>query len=247
MSDTGRRYAVENRIPSAWLAWLGRRRRSFVSARACAVTVGLDDRDGTEPRRLGCTRKHAGFFSRWCRQRPLFSVGRRHASLSSHSSNTPPLLSIALGGGKNHRETTNKRGVHVRGIATIDRQHGSDTVTIWLTKRTERYGRTTPMQLELTSLDSLRLEKVRSLTRCCVVLVTEGSDLEGLPIQGEPLTVADIDGLVAATEAHQQSILEAVSAYRRRTRSANVKDPVCLRAHRQGTLQGQTTALLNGP
>ena len=114
----------------------------------------------------------------------------------------------------------------MRAIATIDRQPGSDTVTIWLTKRTEllRADHTNAVAIDLGA--DVALEKVRSLTRGCAVLLTEGSNLEGLPIQGEPLTVADIDRLVAATEAHQQSILDAVSAYRRRTRSSSVKLPV---------------------
>lgn len=114
----------------------------------------------------------------------------------------------------------------MRGIATIDRQQGSDTVMIWLTKPTEplRADHTNAVGIDLAS-DPRGLEKVRSLTRCCVVLATEASDLECLPIQGEPLTVADIGALVAATEAHQHAIVEAVSAYKRRTRSANLKEP----------------------
>lgn len=69
------------------------------------------------------------------------------------------------------------------------------------------------------------MDKVYRLTRCCVVLVTAGSVLDGLPVKGESLTITDIDALVAATEAHQESILDAVSAYKRRTRSSSLKNP----------------------
>lgn len=114
----------------------------------------------------------------------------------------------------------------MHGIATIDRQPGSDSIVVWLTKRTEplRADHTNAVSIDAAS-DSQAMEKVHSLTRCCAVLATEGSVLEGLPIEGEPLTVADIDALVAATEAHQRSILDAVGAYKRRTRSPSLKDP----------------------
>jgi hypothetical protein len=69
------------------------------------------------------------------------------------------------------------------------------------------------------------LEKVRSLTRCCAVLLTDGSVPDGLPVEGEPLTSADIDAMVAATEEHQQAILEAVADYKRRTRSKTLIGP----------------------
>lgn len=114
----------------------------------------------------------------------------------------------------------------MQGIATIDRQPGSDTIVIWVTKRLEplRADNTNAVAIDATS-DPNAMDKVRSLTRCCAVLVTKGSVLEGLPLEGEPLTVADIDALVAETETHQQAILDAVSAYKRRTRAANLKDP----------------------
>jgi len=118
------------------------------------------------------------------------------------------------------------RAVQVQGIATIDRQPGSETIVVWVTKRLEplRADNTNAVAIDAAS-DPKAMDKVHSLTRCCAVLVTEGSVLEGLPVEGEPLTVADIDALVAETEAHQQAILDAVSAYKRRTRSANLKDP----------------------
>lgn len=115
----------------------------------------------------------------------------------------------------------------MQGIATIDRQPDSDTIVIWLTKRTEslRADHTNAVTIDAAS-DPSAMEKVRSLTHGCAVLITEGSVLDGLPVEGELLTVADIEALVAATAAHQRLILEAVRAHKRRARSATLKDPI---------------------
>jgi hypothetical protein len=114
----------------------------------------------------------------------------------------------------------------VQGIATIDHRPGSDIVVVWLTKRTEqlRADHTNAVSVDLAS-DPDAIEKLRSLTRSCTVLITDGSAIDGLPIDGEPLTTSDIDALVAATKAHQASILEAVKSFKRQTRSSSLKDP----------------------
>lgn len=114
----------------------------------------------------------------------------------------------------------------MQGIATIDRQQGSETVVVWVTKRTEplRADHTNAVTIDMAA-DPDAIDKVRSLTYGCTVLLTEGSGIGGLPINGEPLTVADIDALVVATEQHQQAVLDAVHAYKKRTRSTGLKDP----------------------
>lgn len=114
----------------------------------------------------------------------------------------------------------------MRGIATIDRQPGSDTIAVWVTNRAESLH---AQNTNAVVIDSAKapdaMERVRSLTRCCGVLLTEGSTLDGLPVEGESLTTTDIDALVARTEAHQQAIIAAVVDYKRRTRSSGLKDP----------------------
>lgn len=69
------------------------------------------------------------------------------------------------------------------------------------------------------------VEKVRSLTRCCAVLATDGTTLDGLPIDGEPLSVADVAVLLDEVEAQQARILEAIIDYKRRTRSKALIEP----------------------
>lgn len=113
----------------------------------------------------------------------------------------------------------------MRGIATIDRQPGSETIAIWVTNREALVAKHTNAVVVDLAADSEAMEKVRSLTRCSVILVTDGTVLDGLPVEGKPLTTADIHALVGATEAHQETILGAVADYKRRTRSSTLKDP----------------------
>jgi hypothetical protein len=113
----------------------------------------------------------------------------------------------------------------MRGIATIDRQSGSDTIAVWVTSASEGTKGQHVNAVVIDTATSDATEKVRSLTRCCAVLVTEGTTLDGLPVEGKPLTSADIEDLVAETETHQDAIVEAVADYKRRTRAASVKFP----------------------
>ncbi|WP_250286043.1 hypothetical protein [Frankia sp. CiP1_Cm_nod2] len=114
----------------------------------------------------------------------------------------------------------------MREIATIDRQPGSGTIAVWITRRTESLQARHVNAAAIDEAgDPLALEKVRLLTRCCVILVTEGSLLDGLPIEGEPLTVAALETLVAETEGHQQRILAALDAYKQHTRSKTLVSP----------------------
>ncbi|QIK74710.1 hypothetical protein [Nocardioides piscis] len=58
--------------------------------------------------------------------------------------------------------------------------------------------------------------------------MTEGSRLDGLPVDGTPLTVSDIEDLVVATQAQQDAILLAIKDFKRSSRSASVKQPTFL-------------------
>lgn len=114
----------------------------------------------------------------------------------------------------------------MRGIATIDRRSDSDIIAVWVTNRTAVEVSNTNAVVIDASKDPDAVEKVRSLTRCCAVLITDGSVLDGLPIEGPLLTTADIDAMVTATEEHQRAILEAVADYKRRTRSTSLREPM---------------------
>jgi hypothetical protein len=113
----------------------------------------------------------------------------------------------------------------MRGIATIDRQFGGDAVAVWVTtaKGTQAWH---VNAVEIAAEDEAEVhEAVSSLTRCSAVLVTEGSHLDGLPVDGTPLTMADIEDLVTATEAQQDAILLAIKDFKRSAKSASVKLP----------------------
>lgn len=88
----------------------------------------------------------------------------------------------------------------MRGIATIDRQPGSDEIAVWVTSRTELQAGHSNAVVINTASDPQAMEKVRSLTRCSAVLLTEGSTAEGLPLDGEPLTSAELQTLLIEIE-----------------------------------------------
>lgn len=102
----------------------------------------------------------------------------------------------------------------MRGIATIDRQPGSDVVAVWITSRDSLDARNVNAVVIDMADGPDAIERVRSLTRCCAVLATEGSVLDGLPVEGEVLRSLDISALVQATKDQQQAILNAISAFK---------------------------------
>ncbi|MDP3970024.1 MAG: hypothetical protein Q8Q02_17300 [Nocardioides sp.] len=115
----------------------------------------------------------------------------------------------------------------MRGIVTIDRQPDSDQIAVWVTSRADPSKTTHVNAVVIDAADDPdAVRKVRSLTRASVVLVTDGTDLPDLPIEGDPLTVADIEDLVAETDRTQAAILDAIADYKRRTRSKNLVEPV---------------------
>lgn len=140
----------------------------------------------------------------------------------------------------------------MRGIATIDRQAGSDTAAVWITSRHDlaaNHGNAVVIDL---AGDPDAVEKVRSLTRCCAVLITDGTSLDGFPIEGDPITAADIDYLVEATTSAQRDIIAAVEEHRTRTRSKTLIDPTfpapadrALATPRDATASARAYALAN--
>ena len=107
----------------------------------------------------------------------------------------------------------------MRGVATIDRRPSADQIAVWVTSSAAQAGAGHVNAVVMPADASDTHEKIRSLTRCCVVLATDGSTLEGLPIEGNVLHAADLADLLAETEKHQSRIIQAISEYRAKTRS----------------------------
>lgn len=114
----------------------------------------------------------------------------------------------------------------MRGFAVIDKQPGNDQIAVWLTSLVapQRADHTNAVVIEATT-DADAREKVRLLTRCRVVVITDGSNVDGLPIEREAMTVADVDALIKETEEQQQRILDAVAAYATKNRNRSLVPP----------------------
>jgi hypothetical protein len=113
----------------------------------------------------------------------------------------------------------------MRGITVIDRQAGAAQIAVWVTSRNGAQASNTNAVVIDADGDPDAIEKVRSLTRCCAVLATDGTTLHGLPIEGKPLSVADVAVLLDEIEAQQGRILQAITDYKRRTRSKTLIEP----------------------
>ncbi len=114
----------------------------------------------------------------------------------------------------------------MRGIAVIDRQPDAAAVALWITSRGIGLDVANVNAVVIDSgLDAQAIEKIRSLTRCRAVLVTNGTVLDGLPITGKPLREADLGMLLVEITEHQQRITDAVKAYKARSRSKTLTEP----------------------
>lgn len=116
----------------------------------------------------------------------------------------------------------------MRGLAIIDRLPGSYELSIWLTSRSPR-AQTEVVNVNATTIDLKRdpdaKEIVRSMTRCRAVLVTDATELKGLPIEGDPVRVSDLVDLLAEVVAWQVQIVAAVRDYSDRV-STTLVEPV---------------------
>lgn len=113
----------------------------------------------------------------------------------------------------------------MRGIAVIDRPAGAAQIAVWITSRNGSQAINANAVVIDADGDPDAVKKVRSLTRCCAVLATDGTKVDGLPIEGEPLSVADVAVLLDEVEAQQARILKAITDYKRRTRSKALIEP----------------------
>ena len=111
----------------------------------------------------------------------------------------------------------------MQGFAVIDSQPGSSIVAIWHTTRVggATVEHTNAVALDL-DCDPDALQKAHSLTRDRAVLLTEGSTADRLPVEGQTLTVQDLDRLRTATREHQERISAAVEDYIQRTKKRTI-------------------------
>lgn len=113
----------------------------------------------------------------------------------------------------------------MRGIAVIDRQSGAAQIAVWITSRDGTHAKNVNAVVLDAGADPNAAHKFRSLTRGYAVLATEGTTVDGLPIDGEPLSVADVDELLDEVEVQQARILDAITDYKRRTHSEALVEP----------------------
>lgn len=107
----------------------------------------------------------------------------------------------------------------MRGIAVVDRQIDSEQIAVWNTSRDGARATHVNAVVIDANNDLDAKTKVLALVSRCVVLKTEGTTLDGLPIEGDALTAADVTALLDEVEAQQSRILEAIADYGRATRS----------------------------
>lgn len=115
----------------------------------------------------------------------------------------------------------------MRGIAIVDWRPSEQTVAVWVTNRTRPLQALNTNAVVIdTANDPEGMEKVRSLTRCCIVMMTEDSSVDGLPIEGSVLRPADVAYLVTEIESQRVRILDAIGEYRARQRSTSLVEPI---------------------
>lgn len=115
----------------------------------------------------------------------------------------------------------------MRSFAVIDRQPNAEQIAVWIVNReggSMRAHNTNAVVIDAKN-DPEAAAKVRWLTSRRVIVVTDGTTLDGLPIKSDPLTVADIADLLDEVEAHQARILDALAVYKKRTRSKSLVEP----------------------
>lgn len=112
----------------------------------------------------------------------------------------------------------------MRGFAVIENE-ADGIVVVWQTSQVEpqRAAHTNAVRIDRRE-DPEVDRKVRSLTRGRIVLLTDGSDRAGLPVEVPPLKADDIALMVRETEDRQVEILDAVRDYGTRSRM-NVIQP----------------------
>lgn len=109
----------------------------------------------------------------------------------------------------------------MRGLAIVDRQPGVSGVAVWCTSRSPRLptsvDNVNAIAVDLSGDDGA-IEKIRSVTRDRVVVLTAGSVVDDLPIDGEPLHAVDLTDLIEEIVERQGAILAALAEHDARTK-----------------------------
>jgi hypothetical protein len=107
----------------------------------------------------------------------------------------------------------------MRGFAVIENE-ADGIVVVWQTSQVEPQRAVHTNAVRIDHREDPEVDrKLRSLTRGRIVLLTEGSDRAGLPVEVPPLKADDIALMVRETEDRQAQILEAVRGYGKRSRT----------------------------
>lgn len=114
----------------------------------------------------------------------------------------------------------------MRWIATVDRQRGAEEVAVWVTSNTPGDRAMNVNAVVMNFHDPDTIGKFGSLTRGRVLLLTDGTSLEGLPFEGEPISAADLERLLDEVSDHQAAVLSAIADYKNRTKSRSLVDPM---------------------
>ncbi len=113
----------------------------------------------------------------------------------------------------------------MQGFAVLDRQADTATAAVWLTSRTASgVDHTNAVVIDLES-DPDALRKVHALTRDRVLLLTDGSSTDGLPVSTEPLSLTTLQELADAATALHEQIVAAIREYGRTTGNKNLVTP----------------------
>ena len=109
----------------------------------------------------------------------------------------------------------------MRGLVIVDRQPDVSGVAVWCTSRSPRLSMSVDNVNAIAAdlaADDRATERVRSVTRDRAVLLTAGSVVDGLPIEGEPLHTGDVASLIDEIVERQEAILEALAEHNARTK-----------------------------
>lgn len=113
----------------------------------------------------------------------------------------------------------------MRGIAIVDSQPDAEEIAVWNTSRDGARATNVNAVVIDPNNDPDAIAKLLSLVHRCAVLKTEGTTLDGLPIEGEALDVAGVAALLDEVEAQQSRILNVIADYKRATRSRTLVEP----------------------
>ncbi len=104
----------------------------------------------------------------------------------------------------------------MRGFAVIDLQPDDAQIAVWIVSKSEPAGAGNSNAVVLGRGVPEVPSAVRSLTRLQAVVVTEGSTVDGLPVDGAPLTTKDLQDLLEETSHVREEVLRVARFLRRK-------------------------------